>query len=106
MQEPTTLAPPPSTNRGVEITDHARNGPVTAGIGWLDGSAKWPIADEVRRVIGARFGDEFEVPASGFYGAALGYRDGVARVEWNGHGDAAGTTRVEVKQGGLDRLGL
>lgn len=81
-------------------------GPVTAGIGWLDGSAKTPVADEVRSVIGARFGDEVEVPASGFYGSALAYRGGSARVEWDGHGNAMGTTRVEVKQGALDELGL
>lgn len=81
-------------------------GPVTAGIGWLDGSAKTPMPEEVRRVVGSRFGEEFDVVPSGFYQRAVGYRGGAARVEWDGRADAASTTRVEVKQGALDELGL
>jgi hypothetical protein len=79
---------------------------VTVGLGWLDGTAATPEPEEVREVIGSRFGKAFDLAGVGFYGRRVGYDGGRASVAWDGRADAAGTTRAEVTQTGLDGLGL
>jgi hypothetical protein len=93
--------PPPVTNRGVEVSDG-----VTVGLGWLDGSAGVPSPERLVAVMRERFPKVVDLPSSGFYGRAVGFDGGYARVEWMGRANALGTSRVEVKQSALDRLGL
>ena len=63
------------------MSGHARIGPVTVGLGWLDGTAKTPEPEEVSNVIEGRFGPGVEVPASGFFGRAMAFDGRRVRVE-------------------------
>lgn len=79
---------------------------VNVGLGWLDGSAKSPVPDEVENVVRGRFGPPFDMPPVGFYLSRHGYDGGRVSVAWNGRQNALGTTRVEVTQTALDGLGM
>lgn len=80
---------------------------VTVGLGWLDGSAPVAVPDGLVSVMESRFGQSVrDLPPSGFYGRAVGFEGGRARIEWMGRANALGSVRVEVKQSALDRLGL
>jgi Replication initiation factor len=88
------------------MSQRSGNRSVTVGLGWLDGTAKTPEPEEVRKVIEARFGPGVEVPASGFFGRAMSYDGRRVRVEWDGRKDARGHVRAAVTQSALDPLGL
>lgn len=101
MAQRSAEGPPPSSETGVEMP----TAPVV-GLGWISGTfvGRDPGAalDILRPYFGEGSARDF---GTRFYGASSVLDDGRVMVGWDGHGGAAGSIFVNVRQGALDGLG-